>query len=249
MRKKFLIIVGPISFLMIWGLLSYTKLLKPIFLPPPDQVGETFIKLFYTVEIYPDLYKTIFRWLSGLFIGTIFGIPLGLIMGYSDKVYSSIEIVYDFFRSIPVMTLFPLFLVFFGVGDKSKIAVSAWASFLFVALNTIYGVRHSKEIRVYTARVMGANKIQTFLKFVLPGSMPDIFAGIRVSISLALIVVVASEMIMGTSFGLGKRIFDASLVYRMEEVYSIIIITGLLGFFANKLAFTLESKLIHWRGK
>lgn len=247
MKKE--IIIGPIILLVIWILLTSLHIVKPIFLPPIGSVVSEFYKLFSTGNILGDLGSTIMRWIVGLAIGVVIGVPLGMLMGYSDKIYSSLEIVVDFFRSIPAMTLFPLFLVFFGVGNKAKITISAWGALLYVWVSAMYGVKHSREARLMVAKSLRATPFQIFKKFIFPDALPEIAGGIRVGISLSLVLVIASEMIMGTRLGLGKRIFDAALIYSMSEMYATIIIAGLLGYLSNKLFLLFETKLIHWAGK
>jgi NitT/TauT family transport system permease protein len=206
-------------------------------------------ELFSTGDIFPDLGLSVMRWVVGLAIGIAIGIPFGLIMGYSSKVYSSFEVVVDFFRSIPVISLFPLFLVFFGIGNVSKIAIAAWTAFLAVLINTMYGVKHAKEMRLMVAKALRANRFQIFTKIIAPDALPEIFVGIRISVSMSLILVVASEMMMGTNVGLGRRIYDAGLMHKMSEMYAVIIVAGLLGYFFNKLFVLLENRIVHWAGK
>ena len=243
------IILGPIVVAILWFILTSFHVVKPIFLPSPVNVVVTLYKLFVNGTILPDLIKTVYRWIVGLLIGISLGIPLGMLMGYSDKIYNSLEVVVDFFRSIPAMTLFPLFLVFFGLGDKPKVAVSCWAALLYVLINAMYGVKHSRGFRLIVAKSLRATPFQTFTKIIFPDALPEIAGGIRVALSLSLIVTVASEMIMGTKFGLGRRIFDSALIYHMSEMYATIIIAGLLGYLSNKLFVLFENKLIHWAGK
>ena len=99
------------------------------------------------------------------------------------------------------------------------------------------------------AKALKASRWQTFSKVVFPAALPEISAGLRVSLSIGLIVTIGSEMILGANFGLGKRVLDASMVYNMSEMYAIIILVGLLGYFSNKLFVLIEEKVIHWRGK
>ena len=248
MRKPFLIL-GPIFVIILWFLLTQFNFIEPIFLSSPYATFDKLISLLFSGEILPDIKWTVVRWLAGLTLGIFLGIPIGIFMGSSKAVYESLEIVIDFFRSIPIMTLFPLALVLFGIGDESKIALAAWASAIYMVINTMYGVRHVKEARLMMAKSLRATKLQAFTKIIFPDALPEIFVGIRLSISMSLVIVVASEMIMGTNVGLGKRIFDAALVYQMTEMYACIIIAGLLGYLSNKMFVIFENKMIHWTNK
>jgi NitT/TauT family transport system permease protein len=248
MRKN-LLFLGPLVVLGIWFLVTYFGFIKPIFLPSPIITFTKLFSLVFTGKIISDVEWTVIRWLTGLSIGVFLGIPIGVFMGFSKRAYESLEVIVDFFRSIPIMTLFPLALVLFGIGNQSKIALAAWASVIYVIINTIYGVRHVKESRLMMARSFNATTFQIFTKITFPDALPEIFVGIRMSISMSLVIVVATEMIMGTNVGLGKRIFDAAIVYQMAEMYACIIIAGFLGYFSNKLFVHFENKVIHWTTK
>ena len=247
MRRR--IWIGPVGVLLVWLAVTRLGFIAPIFLPGPASVFRTLYSLFSTGSILPDLGLTVARWIAGLTLGVSLGIPVGLLMGCSRRVYDSLEVVVDFFRSIPVMALFPLALVLFGIGDKSKVFLAAWAALLYVVINSMYGARHAKEPRIMAARVFGATPWQVFAKVILPDALPNVFVGIRMSISMSLVIVVASEMVMGTEVGLGLRVFDAALVYRMSEMYAVVIVAGALGYLSNKLFMLAEARVIHWAAK
>jgi len=177
------------------------------------------------------------------------GTPLGLLMGYFDKIYYSLEFIVDFFRSVPATAMFPLFMLFFGISDKSKIAITAFACSLIILVNTMYGVKHSGKLRMIVARTLKANNFQLFTKVMFPSALPNIFAGLRTAISLSLILIIVTEMFAGTIYGLGHRILNAQLVYRIPEMYSAIILTGILGFLMNNIFIKIERRVIHWTNK
>jgi len=233
----------------VWFILTSLRIVKPIFLPSIGSVMWGLYHLFATGEVLADLGTTLMRWVLGLLIGVAIGVPVGMLMGYSDKIYNALELVVDFFRSIPAMTLFPLFLVFLGLGNAPKVAVAAWGTFLYVLVSSMYGVKHSREARLTLAKTLRATRVQTFVKFIFPDALPEIAGGVRIGISLSLVLVVAAEMIMGTRFGLGKRIYDAALVYDMSGMYATIIVAGLLGFLSNKAFLLFENRIVHWGGK
>jgi sulfonate transport system permease protein len=247
--RRCIVIIGPLILLTVWSSLTYPRLISPLFLPTPAAVAGRLYQLFSSGEIFPDLGLSAVRWIVGLVVGSAIGIPFGLILGYSNKVYRSLEVVVDFFRSVPVISLFPLFLVIFGIGNTSKIAIAAWTALLAVLINTMYGVKHAKETHLMAARALRATSLQIFTKIAAPGALPDIFVGMRIAVSLSLIIVVAAEMMMGTSVGLGRVIYDAALMHRMSEMYAGILLTGFLGYLSNKLFVLLERKIVHWTGK
>jgi NitT/TauT family transport system permease protein len=195
-----------------------------------------------------DLATTFVRLVLGLGLGIAIGVPLGLLMGSSDWVYRLLEVVMDFFRSVPVVALFPLFVLVFGVGDVSKVATTAYSTSLIILINTIYGVHNASAMRRKVADSLGASRFQVFFKVTLPDALPEIAAGVRTALSLGLIVVLMTEMFLGTQMGLGQRIYEWGLVYRVPEMYAAILVTGILGYVLNKVFVFGEKRIIHWRG-
>src|SRR3989339_1722772 len=223
-NKKFYSVIVPLIILAVWVIFSHLKIISPLFLPPPQAVFLELINLFVSGLILPDIFYTLYRAFLGFIIACLIGIPLGLLMGYSNKIYYSLEFIVEFFRSIPATALFPLFLLFFGIGDQSKIALTAWASGLVLIINSMYGVHLGKELRIKSAKTMRISGFNLFKKIIFPEALPQIFSGMRIAISLALVIVIVTEMFIGTNFGLGHRIIDAQLVYKISEMYAVILI-------------------------
>ena len=232
----------------LWWIVTVAVLVNPLFVPPPQLVGAKLVELIITGDILPDITATILRTVLGFFAGVSIGIPLGILMGYYKRVYSALEFVVDFFRSIPVTALFPLFLLFFGIGDEAKIAAAAFATSLIILVNTMYGVRHGSKTRIMIAQTMNYMGLQLFRKIIFPESFPYIFAGLRIAVSISLIVVIVTEMFIGTTVGLGHRIINAQLVYRTSEMYAAIILAGIVGYVTNKGVLYIEKRKVHWSG-
>jgi NitT/TauT family transport system permease protein len=196
-----------------------------------------------------DIGHTLYRVLVGFAVAAIIGVPLGLLMGYSSKIYNALEFTVEFFRGIPTTALFPLFLLVFGIGDQAKFAVTAWGAGLVILINSMYGVHLGKELRVRVAKTMKVKGFELFRKVIFPEALPQIFSGFRVAISLSLIIVIVTEMFIGTEAGLGKRIIDAQLVYQTADMYAAILMTGVIGFVLNKIMMFIENRVVHWKGK
>jgi NitT/TauT family transport system permease protein len=249
MRFKKELFIGPLVFLIIWALSSYLKLVNPVLIPTPLAVIITFFRLFYSGEIWKDLFGTLYRLFLGFSLSIIIGIPLGFLVGSSRKLLDSLEFLIDFFRSIPASALFPMFLLFFGIGDTAKISVVIFSCCLVIMIYTIYGVKNAKESRIKVAKVLKADKLSIFIKIIFPESLPHIFVGLRISISIALILVVVTEMFIGTKYGLGKLIYDSHLMFRISVMYAAIFMTGILGYILNKIFILIEERVFHWGGK
>lgn len=248
MQRK-LILVGPFIILFVWSIVSIFKLTNPLFIPPIYDTASKFFLIITSSKYNIHIIKSLNRLLWGYLMGLSIGIPIGLLMGASRKINESLELVVDFCRSIPVASLFPLFLLFFGIGDFGKFCIVAWSSSLIMLINTMYGVMHIKETRLLVAKSFGTSKIQMFTKIIIPESLPEMFVGFRQSISVALIVVLVAEMFMGTEKGLGVLIQDSALTYDVDIMYAAIIITGILGYLCNMGIVLIEKKIVHWSGK
>ncbi|MEK6902047.1 MAG: ABC transporter permease [archaeon] len=218
-------------------------------MPNPIDVLMEFSTLVQNGQLFEDAAATIGRTLIGFFIACGIGIPLGLLMGYSDRIYSALEFLVEFFRSIPATALFPFFLLLFGIGDESKIALAAWTAGLVLVVNSMYGVHLGKELRIRAARTMRVSQKDLFVKIIFPEALPQIFNGMRIGISLSLIIVVVAEMFIGTTSGIGHRIVDAQLAYRVPEMYVFILLSGVIGFVLNRTFIHIENRVVHWKGK
>ncbi|MBI1748281.1 MAG: ABC transporter permease [Acidobacteria bacterium] len=239
---------GIIVLLALWCLLSFPKLIDPLYLPTPVAVLREFWASVSSGLLPRHAAATVYRLVVGFSAGALVGIPVGLLMGYSKRVYSALEALIEVLRAIPVIALFPLFLIFFGLGDRSKFIVAAWSSSLVILINTMYGVQHSSTVRRMVARSLKASEWQIFWKVVLPDALPEILVGLRTGVSIALIVVLMTEMFLGTQKGIGQMIYNAHLMYDTPTMYVGIIASGVVGYGLNLLLLTAQRKVIHWKG-
>lgn len=249
MSKKYFPFIVPLLIILIWLFFSYFKIFSPIFIPSLQEIKNQLIEYTHDSDLIKDTYSTFYRLFLSFAIAIIIGTPIGLLMGYSRKLFKLLNSTIDFFRSIPVTALFPLFLLFFGIGDEAKISAAAWSAMLIIIVNTMHGAQHVKIIRLKVAETMRLTKMQILKKIIFPESLPQIITGYRTAISISLVIVVVTEMFIGTKFGLGHRIIDAQLTYRISDMYLSILIIGILGYILNKILLLFEKRIIHWKGK
>lgn len=240
---------GILFIIILWVLVSHLDVVDPAILCSPWAMVQELIRLGSRHELWAHWGSTLARTLVAFVIGSTTGLLFGLVLGANSRIRQMSDPVVDFLRSIPVVALFPLFMVFFGVGNSAKIGTAAWGCFPLVLINTIYGVKQSNITRIQAARAMGANSIQVFSKVILPDSLPSIFAGLRTGLSLCLIIVIICEMFLGTIWGLGRMIYDAGIIYQIPRVYAGILLTGVTGYTINGLFLLIEGRLIHWSGR
>jgi len=249
MKSKLFPFIGPIGILLLWSALSIFKIINPILFPPPHKVLLSLFKNLKDFLFWKNVLYTLYIWTFGSSIGIITAILFGLLIGYFKLLYSSLEFLIDFIKSLPSLLIYPIFLLLFGLTNLTKIAIVIWGVFFYMAINTIYGVKNAKKSYEETAKIYKINNKTKFIKIIFPAALPDIFVGIRLAISIGLILAIGAELILGTKFGIGRIVLESLLVYDMPRLYSIMLITGSLGYLASKTSVFIEDRILHWRGK
>lgn len=242
-------LVGIAVVIFGWAIVHASRAIDPVLLPSPGEAFTAFWKGLSQGTLWADFWKTIVRTLSSFAIALLIAVPLGIVLGASRKLYESIEFAIDFFRSTPASAMFPLFLVIFGVGEKTKIAVAAFGAALVILFNVAYGVMGVRKQRQLAARVMGAPRWRVLTDVTLLEAMPQVFVGMRSGVSLALVIVIVAEMFIGSTDGLGQRVMNAQLIFDMPEMYAAIFAAGLLGYAMNLVFILAERRWVHWGGK
>lgn len=232
--------------LALWASVTETGFVDPLFLSSPT---DTFAAMFdgvTTGELLRAAMATLARAYGGFLIATLLGVPLGLMLGGMPRINAAIGGVVDAFRSMPATALFPAFLLLFGIGDTAKVAVATFVCTWAIAIYTAYGVRVAGETRRFLLRLHGTTRTQRFLDGLLRPALPNIVGGMRSALSLALVVTIGIEMIVGTTVGLGRTIYIAQLTYRIPRMYAAIMMAALLGIASNAVFAVGTRRIIHW---
>ncbi len=240
---------GPLILIAVWWVAFAFKLVDANLLPSPfATLADTWTNI-VSGNMLEDFWYTFQRVTYAFMFATLAGVPAGIILGVNEKVYRSVEFIIDFFRSTPATAMFPLFLLLFGLGDFSKIAVAAFAGWLIVVFNVAYGVMNARRTRMLAAKSMGATPTRIFFDVVFFETLPQTFIGIRTGISIALVVIIVAEMFIGATDGLGHRIIDAQISYDLTDMYGSILVTGAMGYGLNILFLAIEKRIVHWSGR
>jgi NitT/TauT family transport system permease protein len=245
----YLPIIGVIGLIAIWYIAVWYRVVDPVLLPSPTDTFRALWNGMAGGRLGFDFWRTVERTGLATLIAAVIAIPLGIFLGSSEKLYRSVEFVVDFFRSTPASAMFPLFLVLFGVGDKTKISVAAFGAALVILFNVAYGVMNARKTRLLAAKVMGAPRFRVLTDVMLLESLPQTFVGLRNGVSLALVIVVVAEMFIGSTDGLGHRVFEAQQLFAMPDMYAAIFAAGALGYGFNLLFLLVERRFVHWSGK
>jgi NitT/TauT family transport system permease protein len=241
--------LGALGFVGLWWLATLARLADPVLLPSPAETFRDTWAAFSTGPLLHDLTRTVLRTVQSFVIATLIGVPLGVALGAKERVYRAVEFVVDFFRSTPASALFPLFLILFGVGEGTKIAVAAFGAALVILFNAAYGVMNARRTRVLAARVMGASEGRILWDVLVWEALPQILVGMRAGISLALVIVVVAEMFIGSTDGLGQRVIVAQSLFESGLMYGVIFLAGALGYLLNLAFLLMEKRFVHWAGR
>jgi NitT/TauT family transport system permease protein len=219
-----------------------------LFLPSLRDVLLTLVKMTMDGEIVKHTLGSLERAAVGLLLAEVLAIPLGILLGWFPRVERYLDPLFVALRNLSVLAILPLFVLFLGIGEVSKIAVISFGCFFPQLINTIEGVKNVDPILVKAARSMGLSPFGIFIKVVLPGSMSYIIAGFRLCASISLLILVGAEM-LGAEYGLGYMIYHYQQAYMIPKMYAGIIIMVLIGVLVNGLIAKLEKRLTIWQEK
>lgn len=240
-------LLGWFLLLLLWELSTATKLADPLFVASPVETANALFQGLLSGRIVMAAALTTGLALSGFFIGVILGIPLGLALGGIRMFRDIFGGIVDSLRSVPSTALFPLFLLFFGVGRISKIAVAAFICTLALAIYTASAVPDYNSTIRFLLRLRRVSAWRKLVDGMFFPAIPGIAGGMRTAISMALVGTLANEMIIGTDVGLGRLIFDSQMTFRIPEMYAAIVATGAIGVLLNQGLIFLLSRLFRWR--
>jgi ABC-type nitrate/sulfonate/bicarbonate transport system permease component len=246
---KVLPFIGPVVLFIVWDLAVRLGFVKAILLPPPLDALGALITGLAGGPLLQDFGMTVWRTVQAFLFAAIVGMPLGVLLGSSEKAYRSVEFLIDFFRSTPSSALIPLFLMIFGVSEINKVAIAAFGALLIVVFNSAYGVINARKQRVMAAKVMGASRWRVFKDVLIWESLQPSFVGLRSAVSMALVIVIVAEMFIGADSGLGNRIINSQQVMNVRDMYASILAAGALGYALNILFLMLEKRIVHWSGR
>lgn len=235
-----------ILFLILWQILPEIGVLKKTYTSTPTSVMNSILLLAETGTLKVHLLISLKRIMSGLILAIVFAVPLGLFIGRCKIIESLLDSFLQLFRQISALALFPVFILFFGIGEVSKVAIIFWASLWPILINTISGVKGVNPLYIKSVLTMGAGRLMVFIKVVLPGSIPSILTGIKLASAYAVMVLVAAEMI-GAQSGLGFLVNNSQETFNTSQMYGAIVLLSILGIVLNFILSFLESKLIFWK--
>lgn len=240
-------LAGWAGFILLWYILIWTGAVQEHYLPPPHEVAQALVDgLLPGGDIRRHVWPSLRRSLVGFGLGIVIGVTLGIAIGWFKPFERSVDSVLQFFRQLSALALFPVFLLFFGLGEPSKYAIVTWAALWPILLTTIAAVKDVEKLQIDASKSMGAGQWFIFTKVVLPASIPRIFPGIRLGGAYAITVLVAAEMV-GAPAGLGIFTLTMQQTFKIPQMYAGIALLGILGLLMNYLLLLVERRLTGWQ--
>jgi ABC-type nitrate/sulfonate/bicarbonate transport system permease component len=241
--RIFMVVTLPLILLTVWWFASAGS--EEFFFPPLSEVLDTLVEDWFGPRFMEDLVPSVLRLLAGYFLAALVGIGLGVLIGLNRTVRGLMEPVLEFFRAIPPPVLVPVFILLFGVENTMKIVVIAFGCMWPILLNTVEGVRAVDTVLVDTAKVYRVDGVARLRHLVLPAASPQIFAGLRQGLSVAIILMVISEL-FAASNGIGYAIIQAQRSFAVTDTWAGMLILGLLGLLLALLFRIVENHQLAW---
>lgn len=238
-----------VTFLALWSLASGVvvlfRLFNPLFLAGPWLVLGKVAELALNGQLWGHVAATLERVVLGFSTGAVLALALGLPAGRVGAIRNLLEPVVEILRPVPPLAMLPLFIVWVGIGETSKVAFITYATFFPVFLTTVHAVQQVDPLLLRAAASLGARRTQLFFRVVLPAALPEILTGIRLGVALSFFVIVISEFI-GAEQGLGYLINDGRNFFLVPQMLGAAIVLGLLGWCGNGLVVLLGRRWLRW---
>lgn len=241
--------VGGLVFIILLGLLeigSRVGFLSALTVPMPSDVWYTFVDLYQSDLLWQQLIPSLTRLAVGASIGVMLGVSIGIIIGLFSLARAGLVPLISAIFPIPKIALLPLFVIWFGIDEASKYALIAFGTFTPTVVATYGAVDNVDRSLIRMGQSFSMSWFSIVRKIVLPGAMPGILSGLRVSLAIAIILLVAAEM-LGAEYGIGAYILEAGSLYDLERLFTGVAILSLLGVLISFAISQIEKRLLKWR--
>jgi len=236
-----------VAVVVAWEALVRLRGIAPIYLPAPFSVFVYLSRMIADGSMPYHLGITLLRIFVGFGLAAVFGIALGVLMGMSRTIARVADVWIAALYPLPKISLIPLLIIWVGTGEAYKIVISAVSAFFPIVISTYSGIRQTDRGLIKAAKDLGANARQIQLKVVIPGAIPSIFAGLHLGMGIAIILVVAAEMIGGSSQGgMGWLLISSGQVMETEKVFASLIVLAVVGAVVIKLQQWIDRKVAPW---
>lgn len=220
---------------------------NPVFFPTPVRAFEKGVEMIGDGSLFGHVQASLARIFAGFFVGSLIGAPVGLLMGNFRPVRALFEPYIQFFRFVPSIAWLTPAVIWFGIGEVSKVVIIVYTTVFIVIINTIVGVSNVAPNKIWAARSLGANRTQTFLFIVMPATLPFILTGMRLAMGNSFATVVSAELIAADE-GIGYLISNARIFLSTETIFLAIVVLGTLGFISDRIFRLAITRFAHQYG-
>ena len=242
--RRVVIALGlPVTLIAAWWITSADS--QSFYFPPLQSILHTFAKLWFSSTALPNIMPSLWRFSVGYLAASFLGIAIGVPVGASRNLRNVFEPVLEFLRAIPPPVLVPVLILFTGIGNEMKALVIVFGCIWPVLLNTVAGVRSLDEVLAETVRSYRIGGFSRLWHFVLPGASPQIFTGLRQALPIGIILMVVSEM-FAASDGIGFSLVQYQRTFAIPEMWSGIILLGIIGIVLSLIFRAIEARLLGW---
>lgn len=244
-RKGLIYLLSILVLLLVWW--GFTRIIPPLFLPSPAETAKTGLRMIVSGELPATVAISMSRILSGWILGGICGALLGIVLGRVRVVRAILLPVIEYLRFVPPVTLVTLFVIWFGVGETSKIVLIFWTVVFIVLVNTTAGAASVREGAIRAARSLGATHAQVIYRVVVPETVPYIVTGFQIALGNAFMAIVAAEMLAAQS-GIGYLIWNAEVYAQVDRMFVGFVTLSLMGFVTDRILYVISRRLLgHYR--
>lgn len=227
-----------------WG---FTAIIPPLFLPSPALTAETGVHMIANGELPATVWVSMSRILTGWILGGVCGAALGIVLGRIYLARAILLPVVEYLRFVPPVTLVSLFVIWFGVGEASKIVLIFWTVVFIVLVNTTAGAASVREGTIRAARSLGATHAQVIMRVIIPETVPYIVTGFQIALGNAFMAIVAAEMLAAQS-GIGYMIWNAQVYAQVDRMFVGFATLSLMGFVTDRIVYSLSRRYLgHYR--
>lgn len=239
-------IILPLIIFTLWFWSTKSGWVAPYIIPPPERVLKTFIDFLKNGTLVDDTWASLRRMLQGYFWAIVIGVILGIFMGISVLGERFLAGTLNVIRVIPPLAWIPLIILWFGIGEFSKVVIIFKSAFFPILLNVIQGIESVPKGYIEVSKLLGISKFKTLYKVILPAALPNIFVGFRIGLGAAWMAVVAAELIASTS-GLGYRLTEGRELSHPDVVLVGMILIGLIGLCMDFLISKIQHSVLAWQ--
>jgi sulfonate transport system permease protein len=246
LRSRWAVLGGPLLLLIVWQLAVTVGHVPANKIPAPSSVLTALRELISSGQLGTALATSVRRVVFGLLLGIALGSGLALASGLTKLGERLIDPVVHMFRTMPVLALLPLFVIWFGIGEKAKVYLIAWAVMFPIYINMFAGIKSVDPKLLEAGRVLGLSRLGQVRQVILPGAMPQFLTGLRLAMGVSWLVLVAAEEINASS-GLGYPITNAESLFQTNVIFALLLVYSLLGVTSDVIVRLIERWALAWR--